>query len=363
MKKKRLLRVAAVLIVLCIYVGVATKLEQLRTATPLPNAASNGTRTVPRVTLDRARLLDDVRTLSSAEFAGRKTGTIGNRKAQEFLRKRFESLGLRPFGATYAQPFAFIHHSIKGLFLPGRPYKTEYPSATNLIGYFPGTVRPERFMVISAHYDHLGAKNGKLYPGADDNASGVAAMLAIAAWFRANPPRHSVVFAAFDGEEEGLQGAKAFMAALPFSRSQLALDLNMDMVSHNDMNEIFVAGTRYSPALKSLLAQVALHSTVNIRLGHDRPQWITGTVEDWTDASDQGPFHEAGVPFLYVGVEDHPDYHAPSDTFEHINQAFFRNVAEMLIDLTAELDQQLDTALPGHANVSAATPSASSAQR
>ncbi len=346
MKKKRLLRVAVVLVVIGLYLGIATKVEQRRTATPLPNAGSADTRSVPVLPLDEARLLDDVRTLSSASFAGRKTGTDGNRKAQDFVRARFKSLGLMPFGADYAQPFAFTHHSIKGLLLPGRPYKTAFPSATNLIGYFPGVLRPERFIVISAHYDHLGIKNGKLYPGADDNASGVAAMLAIAQWFSVNRPRHSVVFAAFDGEEEGLQGAKAFMAALPFPRSQLALNLNMDMLSHNDSNEIFVAGSRYSPELKPLLAQVALRSTVNIRLGHDRPQWMTGAVEDWTHASDHGPFHDAGVPFLYIGVADHPDYHAPSDTFEHINRAFFGNVAQMLIDLAAQLDQQLDTEVP-----------------
>lgn len=346
MKKKRLLRIAVVLVAISLYLGIATKVEQLRTAVPLPNVGLAGTPSLPPMPLDKTLLFDDVRTLSSAEFAGRKTGTEGNRKAQNFVRARFKSLGLRSFGSDYAQHFSFIHHSIKGLFLPGRPYKTEYPSATKLIGYFPGALRPERFIVISAHYDHLGIKNGKLYPGADDNASGVAAMLAIAEWFSANPPRHSVVFAAFDGEEEGLQGAKAFMATLPFPRTQLAMNLNMDMLSHNDKNEIFVAGTRYSPALKHLLAQVALRSTINIRLGHDRPQWMTGAFEDWTHASDHGPFHDAGIPFLYVGVADHPDYHAPGDTFEHINQAFFGSVAEMLIDLTAQLDQQLDTAIP-----------------
>lgn len=342
MKRKRVLRVAAVFAVIGAYLFIATRIELARTATPLPNATSAGAAAAPVLPpLDNARLLDDVRTLSSVEFAGRKTGSDGNRKAQAFVQARFQSLGLKAFGAGYAQPFAFTHHSIKGLLIPGRRYETVYRSATNVIGYLPGTQQPERFIVISAHYDHLGIKNGKLYPGADDNASGVAAMLAIAAWFQAHPPRHSVVFAAFDGEELGLQGAKAFMAALPFAKTQLAANINMDMVSHNDHNEIFVAGTRYSPQWKPLVAQVALRSTVNIKLGHDRPQWLTGTVEDWTSSSDQGPFHEAGIPFLYVGVADHADYHAPGDTFEHINQPFFSHVARMLIDLAATLDREL----------------------
>jgi Zn-dependent M28 family amino/carboxypeptidase len=336
MKKSRLVRVAALFAVLGVYFVVASKMELARSAAPLPAAAS-----APASVVDGAALLADVRTLASPDFAGRRTGTEGSRKAQAFLQARFQELGLKPFGAAYAQPFGFTHTSIKGLVMPGRPFKTAYPAAVNYIGYLPGSAQPERFIVVSAHYDHLGTKDGATYPGADDNASGVAAMLAIAAWFKAHPPRHTIVFAAFDGEELGLQGARAFLAALPFPKAQLALNLNLDMVSHNDANEIFAAGTSYMPALKPLLAQAAARHTVKIKLGHDRSQLVAGSVEDWTGSSDHGPFHEAGVPFLYFGVEDHADYHAPSDTFERINKAFFVSVADLLVDVAATLDANL----------------------
>jgi Zn-dependent M28 family amino/carboxypeptidase len=336
MKTSRLVRVAALFAVVGAYVVVTSKMELARSATPLPLAAS-----APAPVVDGARLLGDVRTLAAPEFAGRRTGTEGSRKAQAFLQARFQALGLQRFGAAYAQPFAFTHTSIKALVTPGRAYRTAYPSAVNYIGLIRGSARPERFIVVSAHYDHLGTKGGKLYPGADDNASGVAAMLAIAAWFKAHPPRHTMVFAAFDGEELGLQGARAFLAALPFPKEQLALNLNLDMVSHNDDNEIFAAGTSYTPALKPLLEQAAARHTVKVRLGHDRSQLVAGSVEDWTGSSDHGPFHEAGVPFLYFGVEDHADYHAPGDTFEHINQPFFIHVADLLVDVAATLDSDL----------------------
>ncbi|HEU4376877.1 MAG TPA: M20/M25/M40 family metallo-hydrolase, partial [Telluria sp.] len=243
MKTPRLLRVGALLAAAGVYFAITSNLETRRIATPLP-AAHAAAATQPA--LDGARLLADVRTLSSPEFGGRRTGSDGSRKAQAFLQARFDALGLQRFGTAYATPFAFTHTSIKGLVMPGRPYKTDFPSAVNYIGYIAGSATPERFIVVSAHYDHLGVKAGKLYPGADDNASGVAAMLAIAAWFKDHPPRHSIVFAAFDGEELGLRGARAFLAALPFPKEQLALDLNLDMVSHNDNNEIFVAGTSYT---------------------------------------------------------------------------------------------------------------------
>lgn len=338
MKTSRLLRVGAVLAAAGAYFVITSNMEVGRVATSLP-AARAAVAAPPAV--DAARLLADVRTMASPEFGGRRTGSDGSRKAQAFLQDRFEALGLKHFGAAYAEPFAFTHTSIKGLVTPGRAFKTAYPSAVNYIGYIAGSATPERFIVVSAHYDHLGQKDGKLYPGADDNASGVAAMLAIAAWFKAHPPRHSIVFAAFDGEELGLRGARAFLAALPFPKAQLALDLNLDMVSHNDNNEIFVAGTSYTPSLKPLVAQAAARNTVNVRLGHDRPMLVAGSVEDWTGSSDHGPFHEAGMPFLYFGVEDHPDYHAPSDTFEHINPAFFTSVVNLLVDVAATLDANL----------------------
>ncbi len=340
MKKSRLIWIAGLFAAAGADVLITSKMELKRLATPLP-AATAATAATLRTPVDSARLLDDVRTLSSDAFAGRRTGSDGSRKAQAFLQGRFEALGLKPFGAAYAMPFSFTHTSIKGLVTPGRPYKTGYPAAVNYIGYIAGSARPERFIVVSAHYDHLGEKADKLYPGADDNASGVAAMLAIASWFKAHPPLHTIVFAAFDGEELGLQGARAFLAALPFPKAQLALNVNLDMVSHNDNNEIFVAGTSYTPALKPLVAQAAARNTVSVRLGHDHSQLVAGSVEDWTGSSDHGPFHEAGLPFLYFGVEDHADYHAPGDTFEHINQAFFTSVANLLVDVATTLDTNL----------------------
>jgi hypothetical protein len=342
-KKSRLMRftaVAAVFGLATAYYAAAGQRELARIGAPLPGApgAMAG---APQV--DRERLLEDVRTLAAPGLGGRQTGTDGSRQAQAFLQARFAQLGLTPFGAGYVQPFAFTRTSVKGLLLPGRAYKTDYPAAANVIGYIRGTLDPSRFMVVSAHYDHLGTRDGKIYHGADDNASGVGAMLAVAAWFKAHPPRHSIVFAAFDAEELGKRGAQAFVAALPFPKERLVLNLNLDMVSHNDDNELFMAGTSHTPALRPLLEQVARRSTVGIKLGHDRPALVAGAVEDWTGSSDHSAFHEAGIAFLYAGVEDHPDYHAPSDTFERINPGFYARVAVLLVDLAATLDKNLAT--------------------
>lgn len=342
MKRSRLAILAALLFAAGAFVVAHDKDGGAVVSLPAAAVAADAASSAAAATVDGARLLADVRTLASVEFDGRRTGTAGAHKTRAFLQQRFTELGLTSFGAGYAQPFTFTHTSIKGLFTPGRPFRTDYKDAANYIGFIKGSVSPERFIVVSAHYDHLGTKNGKLYPGADDNASGVAAMLAVAAWFKTHPPAHTIVFAAFDGEELGLRGAKAFMAALPFSKSQLALNLNFDMLSHNDRNEIYAAGTSYTPRLAPLVAQAASRHTVNVKLGHDHGRLLPGgEPEDWTDSSDHGPFHDAGVPFIYFGVEDHGDYHQPGDTFDHINQPFFLEVARLLVDVAATADSGL----------------------
>jgi Zn-dependent M28 family amino/carboxypeptidase len=335
MKKFRTIAFSTVAVAIAYFV-VAGKLEVARIGLPLAAAA-----TPAGPEIDAAAMLDDVRTLSSAPFAGRRTGSDGNKMAQAYLVKRFEQLGIKPFGASYAMPFSFTHKSIKGLVVPGKPYITEYPSATNLVGYIPGK-EGARVIVVSAHYDHLGVRDGVTYPGADDNASGVAAMLQIASWFSKHPPRHTIVFAAFDAEELGLRGAQAFVAALPFAREKLSMNLNLDMVSRNDDNEIWAAGVNHTPALRDIVSSAASRSALKVKVGHDRPMLVAGSVEDWTSSSDHGPFHDAGVPFLYFGVEDHDDYHKPGDTFDKIKPAFFSQVGSLLVDVAATADQKLD---------------------
>jgi Zn-dependent M28 family amino/carboxypeptidase len=287
--------------------------------------------------VDRAQLLADVRTLASPEFAGRATGTEGSAKAQAYLAQRMKDLGLQPFGGAYEQKFSFTARARKG-----QAAGKEYPNAVNLIGFLRGTSAPDRYLVISAHYDHLGVRDGKTFFGADDDASGVAAVLAAAAWFKAHPPAHSVIFALFDGEELGLQGAKRFVSALPVPKEQVAMNLNLDMVSHNDKNEIYVSGTYHYPQLKRFADEAAGRSAVKVQFGHDKPAAIAAGVEDWTQSSDHGPFHAAGIPFLYFGVEDHADYHKATDTFEHINQDFFVRAAGLIVDTAAIAERHLD---------------------
>lgn len=287
--------------------------------------------------LDSAALISDLRTLSSPAFAGREVGSDGSRLAQEYIKRRFDEIGLAPLGASYLTPFAFTRPAMNG-----KAGKT-YPYAANLIGHIRGSVNPERYMVVSAHYDHLGVRDGKVYPGADDNASGVAAMLAVAAHFKKYPPHNTIIFAAFDAEEGGADGATYFINSAPIPINQVAVNLNFDMVSRNDNNEIFAAGTSYTPALKLVVAKAAATSSVKVRLGHDSKPTGAAPDYDWTTQSDHVKFHERGIPFLYFGVEDHVDYHKPGDSFEKINLVFYAEVTRLLVSTAEILDRNLGT--------------------
>ena len=286
--------------------------------------------------LDRSRLLTDTATLADPANEGRRASSAGGQKARKWIAEAFDDIGLVPEGdGRFTQPFSFSIRRIPGVFLPG-PFRRQYPDAGNVVGRLDGREPSLAALVVSAHYDHLGVLDGMIYPGADDNASGVAAMLAVARAMKARRPRHTLVFAAFDAEELGLRGARAFVRAGPPGR--FALNINLDMLSRSARREIHVAGTFHTPSLRPVIEALQARTPVTIRFGHDRPEL---GHDDWTLLSDHGAFHEARVPFVYFGVEDHEDYHRPTDTFDKVDRQFFGDVAALVIEAVDALDREL----------------------
>jgi len=291
--------------------------------------------------VDRAQLMRDVATLASSSFEGRGAGTAGGAKARAWIAQQFASIPLMPVvGAEFIQPFTLTTRDVRALLPGGRPYRADFPAA-NVVGRIDGRDPGASTILITAHYDHLGVQDGVAYPGADDNASGVAALLAAARHFATTRPRHSMLFAALDGEELGHHGARALLGSGLVPRASTALNVNLDMVSRNSANEIYAAGPYYSPWQTPILQDVQTRASVKILFGHDRPPRLGGGLEDWTHSSDHGVFHDAGVPFVYFGVEDHPDYHQPTDTADRIDPRFFGDVADMVIETMLAFDAQL----------------------
>lgn len=252
--------------------------------------------------------------LAADSMEGRQTGTPGNERARRFLLAQLRSIGVTPLGGNFEHPFDFT--SRQGAAMKG----------VNLLAVVRGTVEPERYIVVSAHFDHVGIREGETYNGADDNASGTAAVLELARRLVAAPPRHSVILALFDAEEMGLRGAAAFVENPPVPRESLVMNLNMDMVSRSAEGLLWAVGTSHYPQLRPVLEAVAADAPVTLRMGHDTSNGQPGY--DWTFSSDHGPFHRAGIPFIYFGVEDHEGYHKPSDDAEAITPEFYVNAVE-----------------------------------
>ena len=275
-------------------------------------------------------LMTSVSTLAAPAMEGRQTGAPGNAKARAWIIEQMRTAGLEPLGDTYQMPFTFERNGTRS-------------EGVNLTGLCRGKgAKDNGAMILTAHYDHLGVRDGATYHGADDNASGVSVLLALARQCRQAPWTHDAVFVAFDAEEQGLQGARAFVAAPPIARERLALNINMDMVARGDKGELYVAGTHHRPALKPILQPIAARAPIKLLFGHDSG----GGHEDWTTQSDHGAFHAAGIPFAYFGVEDHPDYHKPTDTADKINATFFYRAALTILDAVTALDRSLPVPRP-----------------
>ncbi|MCL6293771.1 M28 family peptidase [Jejuia spongiicola] len=273
------------------------------------------------VLLNETTLLNHLETLSSDLYEGRRTGTKGGVKARKYIVNQFHLLDVLPFKENYEHFFSFK--------ASGKRYE-----GANVLGLVKGTESPHKYIVISAHYDHEGIKKKKIYNGADDNASGISALFAFAEYFKKNPPKHSVILIAFDAEELGLKGSKHFVESASIPHHKIVVNLNMDMISRSDNDELFVVGTRYNKTLKYLVSTFKQSNKIKLTIGHDGEDG----KENWTYSSDHASFHKREIPFLYFGVADHKDYHEPTDDFKNIHPEFYKDAVKTIILLFEKVD-------------------------
>lgn len=284
----------------------------------------------PSVTARMEKLMEDVRILSADDMQGRLVGSEGGAKARTYLLGRLAEIGVAPaLGASFEHGFATRRGG-------------QDVTGVNLLAVVSGTGGSDRALVLMAHYDHVGVRNGQIYNGADDNASGTATLLAVAASLKQQAPLHDVILALVDGEEGGLSGARAMVADPAFKPllDRTVLAVNLDMVSRSDKNELYAAGAFRFPALKPYLERIASAAPVSLKLGHDDPAL---GKDDWTSQSDHMAFHEKGRAWVYFGVEDHPDYHKPTDDSAAIPEDFFRRSAQTIELAVRTFDRELES--------------------
>jgi hypothetical protein len=267
------------------------------------------------------RLLADVRYLADDRLEGRLTGSPGADSAAAYIARRFAEAGLHPGADGWFQDFTVS---------PDAPAARHAPvggaRGRNVIGLLRGSdpkLRDE-LVVIGAHYDHLGTggafaldpdSTGAVHNGADDNASGTAALIEIARRLARRPPARSVTFAAFGGEELGLLGSAYYVRA-DASASRTAIMLNLDMVGRLRNDKLIVYGTGSATELQPLLDSLNRSAGFELAL---RP--------DGYGPSDQSSFYAAGVPVLHFFTNVHEDYHRSTDDWEKIDVSGLERVA------------------------------------
>lgn len=260
--------------------------------------------------------------LASDDLRGR-SGVWGQASAR-YIEDHFRKLKLQPlFDGEYLQV-------IPG---PTREDGRKTVYGQNVGAWLPGSdpkLRGE-FVVVSAHYDHLGIREGKIFHGADDNASGTSMVLEVARKFASlkKRPARSMVFLAFDLEEHMLWGSRWFASHAPWEIEQIKLFITADMIGRSlgnlPISTAFVMGSEHGSTLDVTLNEIGEPAGLNVaRMGID----LIGT------RSDYGPFRDRKIPFLFFSTGEHPDYHKPTDTAEKINYEQVAAVSSLVFRVT-----------------------------
>lgn len=275
--------------------------------------------------------------LASDELKGRLTGSKEEQMAADYLVKEMKSLGLKPYdGKNYLQKFDY-----KVRLNPHDSINLKNNTGKNVIGFLDN--KASKTIIIGAHYDHLGLNEhnnstkanskGEIHNGADDNASGVAAVLELARMYSKNKANEKVnyIFALFSGEEDGLIGSKFMASTLKNYHPNVIAMINLDMIGRlNESKNLTVGGIGTNSNFKSIVEK-------------NKPAGFNVTLdESGIGPSDHTSFYLKDIPVLFFFTGTHEDYHKPSDDEDKINYYGVRNITDYVFRVSnaiADLDK------------------------
>jgi len=288
-------------------------------------------------TITAAEMKTDLYIYASDEFEGRDTGAPGQKKAVEFLKKEYQKMGVSSVDGTdnYFQPIPESYFEGKAL-----------GDSENVLAYIEGTEKPDEVLVLSAHLDHVGIHDGKVYNGADDDGSGTVALLEMAEAFQkakkdGKGPKRSVLILHVTGEEKGLFGSRYYAENPVFPLANTVANINVDMIGrvdpeHKDApNYVYVIGAdRLSTGLDAAVTKANKNLT-DFKLDYkynDRndPQRIYYR-------SDHYNFAKKGVPAVFFFSGIHEDYHQPTDTPDKIDYPLMTTRTKLIFHTAWEL--------------------------
>jgi hypothetical protein len=323
-------------------------------ATALPALAAPARKALaePPPVFSQGALMGHIEWLAAPEREGRGIGTKGLDAAAEYVAAAFMAIGLRPGGdqGTYFQSFVSVRTPT------GAP-----TTLRNVIGVLPGT-KPElagQAALLTAHYDHLGfgwpdvraGDEGRLYPGADDNASGVAVMLELAKVLSTGaPPQRTLVFVAFTGEEAGRLGSRHYVDHPAFPLDKTIGVINLDTVGRLHDRKVSVIATGTATEWQHIFRGAGFTTGVEGRM-----------IPDSLESSDQKSFIDRGVPAVQVFTGPHADYHRPGDTADKVDAAGLVKVATFVREAIAYLGERAEPLTATIAAAASAPPPAAAA--
>lgn len=281
-------------------------------AATLVACRSAGPRMDQPVVPDTARIASTIHILAADSLEGRRSGTPGNDSAAAFLARQLSAVGARPLlSEGYLQPFT-VQPSGGGH--AGIP---ESVSSRNVVGFIPGRDPALRgqYLVVGAHFDHLGRSSAgaldsgtAIRNGADDNASGTAAVLELARLLQARPTRRSVIVVFFSGEEQGLLGSQYFVEHLPVPLDSVQAMINFDMVGRLRDDRLIVYGVATATELPAIVDSANVRDTLSIV-----------AQGDGFGPSDHSSFYAKDRPVLHLFTDLHEDYHRATDDADRVN--------------------------------------------
>lgn len=285
---------------------------------------------------DSTRIFTDIAYLASDRLEGRLTGTPGNDSAAAYIARRYATLKLKAPYPGYLQKFvaksAAAAHS----------GDTAGRATQNVVAMIQGTdpALKDQYIVLGAHFDHLGRSTvSALDPeakdairnGADDNASGTAAVMELARMFSVHKPSRSIIFVNFTGEEQGLLGSQYFVDNPPVPLAKIVTMLNFDMVGRMKENGLMVFGTATATEFASLIDTANIVSSA--------PFKVTGSGDGF-GSSDHSSFYAKGIPVLHFFTDIHGDYHRATDDVEKINFGGEARVVDYAYRIAERIDER-----------------------
>lgn len=281
-------------------------------------------------------------TYASDEFEGRETGEPGQKTAIEYLKNFYVTQGIAsPIGGDdYFQevPAEWINKNTR---------RGKFKDSENVVAFIEGSEKPDEIVVISAHLDHEGVKNGLVYNGADDDGSGTVAMLEIAEAFQmaakaGKGPKRSILFLHVTGEEKGLLGSKYYTDVDPiFPLANTVCDLNIDMIGRIDSrhkadpNYVYLIGSDKLSTELHTISEAMNEKYTNINLDYKYND--ENDPNRFYYRSDHYNFVKNNVPIIFYFNGTHVDYHKPTDTPDKINYELLENRARLVFHTAWEV--------------------------